>query len=291
LIVLAPGGLGNQLFALAAALHISEKRRITVHVLSDNKELVAKVLEVKKNLKNPTKVRVNYSRKFNLWTNKTSSRMLILSSKVPRVDSYMIRKFRTMSHSWEFPFDLLDISAKKPWILRGFFQDIKLVQELSESNRVFLARLFDIELAQEYPGKILYPKSIGVHIRRGDYKDIPSYGILAIPYFQQLISQSSFNQLPTYVASDDSNLLAINRFTSRDTILDPKIKSPLTTMMILARVDIFLMSNSTFSFWIGWIVCLRGGRVYMPNPWFKHVEVPEDFLFMESFIRTNAQFE
>ncbi len=291
MIVLAPGGLGNQLFSLAAALHISEKRGIGIRVLSDNRELVAKFLEVQADLKESTKVRIHYSRKFNLWTNKTSSRILIASSTVPRIKNYLLQRFRTIQNSWEFPFDLLDVSTKEPWVLRGFFQDIRLVQELSESNRVFLARLFDVELVREYPNTISCPKSIGVHIRRGDYKYIPSYGILSIQYFQKLISQISFKHLPIFVASDDSQLLARHRFTNRDVILDPKVRSPLATMSTLANVDIFLMSNSTFSFWIGWIVCLRGGLVYMPNPWFKNTEVPDDLLFMDGFIRTNAQFE
>lgn len=291
LIILAPGGLGNQLFAVAAALHISEKNNQYILLISDNRELVSAFRKKRINEGSQHRIRIVYSRKASLWLNQLSSRLLILSRKFPTLEKFFARKFPTVQIPWQFPNDLLEKPNSNFWILRGYFQDINLMRDLSSSNKQFFARLFEVGTTSAFSGEDGVPNLLGLHIRRGDYLSIPSYGVLSTPYFHRLISLYGRENTLVMVASDDSSILEQFIATGSEVLLDARTYSPLETMKKLGKSDIFLMSNSTFSFWIGWIVNMRGGLVVKPNPWFKASEVPENFLLMDNFIEFPSEFE
>ena len=132
---------------------------------------------------------------------------------------------------------------------------------------------------------------IGIHIRRGDYINIPEYGILSLEYFARNLNDVGKEDDEVIVASDDLGVL--HDFLSlRDVeILSPKDYSPLETMRRLTASKVFIMSNSTFSFWVGWLVSLKGGIVIRPNPWFKQSNVSENFLSLNKFLDSPSEFE
>lgn len=291
LIILAPGGLGNQLFTVAAALHISEKKQKLIFVLSDSRELVNKFRRIRNSGIAPIKLRVVYSKKLNLWLNKISSHVSIIAKDFPKIEKFIIRKFRTELVPWKFPNEILQTRSPSFWILRGYFQDIDLLNELSASSTDALARLLDFDLTTEPLDRTTELKSVGVHVRRGDYASIPDYGVLSTSYFQRLISHYSADNSLVMIASDDSSIFETFRVKGSSIFLDAKSFSPLETMKILGKSDVFIMSNSTFSFWIGWLVSLKGGIVIRPNPWFKANDVPENYLLLNKFIDSPSQFE
>lgn len=290
MIIIAPGELGNQIFSVAVALHISERRGTKIWVLSDNLELVRKFHQITSEF-DSYKVRIVLSKKLNLWLNKLCSRILIFCSKFAKLDEFWSQRFRTIANPCEFPIELIENSTIKPWILRGFFQDVNLIQNLSEENRTVLMGLFDLDQYQKYHSARATSTIIGVHIRRGDYRNIPSYGTLSVGYFTRLITTFYKQDSRILVASDDSDLLHNFEFNGIVNRLLPEENTPLETMSKLARADTFLMSNSTFSFWIAWAVCLRGGNAYIPSPWFKESEVPPNFLLLDGFITSTSEFE
>ena len=290
LIVLAPGGLGNQLFAVAAALHISEQLGRKVFVFSNDAELVKKSQQITSQTNASSKVVIVRSEKINLMLNKTSSRILIATSKLRKVKLYFKSKLRTVENPWEFPSDLLEFGTT-PWILRGFFQDVNLIQNLSEESKNFILNLLTLDDHQVKFSKTPSSSTIGIHVRRGDYKFIPSYGTLSVNYFKKILYLVERQESRVLLASDDSDFLEEFQYGGVVERLFPQEFSPLETMSILAKADIFLMSNSTFSFWIGWAVSMRGGSVYIPSPWFKEEPLPARFLEIDGFVRVLAEFE
>ena len=291
LIILAPGGLGNQLFAVAVALHISEKKQKRIFVLSDSRELVNKFRKMRNSGSAPIKIRVVYSKKLSLWLNKISGRISIIARDFPKIEKFIIRKFRTELVPWKFPNEILQTRSPSFWILRGYFQDISLLNELSASSTDALARLLDFELTTEPLDGTTESKSVGVHVRRGDYASVPNYGVLSTSYFQRLISHYSLENSLVMIASDDSSIFEAFRVKGSSIFLDPRSFSPLETMKILGKSDVFIMSNSTFSFWVGWLVNLKGGIVIRPNPWFKANNVPKNYLLLNKFIDAPSEFE
>jgi hypothetical protein len=291
LIILAPGGLGNQLFSIASALHLAEVKNIKIKVFSDNVELVARFIEIRKRENLPIKVKVIFSRQRNLWLNKTSSRLHILFSKTPLMYELVRKKFLTTQIPWEFPFYLVNSSTKPPWVLRGFLQDSQLLENLSEQSRSILAKILGVESLGDYVSEIENSRLMGVHIRRGDYNSIPDYGTLSASYFQSTINELKTKGLRTLIASDDSDILKSFEGLEGYAILDPHSYTPLETMITLAKTKYFIMSNSTFSFWIAWVISQGGGTVYAPEPWFKKSKVPRNYLYLDSFIKKPSVFE
>lgn len=291
MIILASGGLGNQLFALAAALHVSEQRKSGVKVLSYNLELVDKFNRVCVDSEFSPQVKILYSKKAHRLIDETCSRVENMISKLPWCESLVQKFVKTEQISWQFPFEVTKNSENLPWILRGFFQDAKLITALSNSNRLFLAKIFDINLDNENTVGNFETTIIGVHIRRGDYRSIPSYGLITCDYFEKLIARVQSEESEVLIASDDSELLRNIKVVGCITQIPPEKNTPLETMIRLSKSNIFLMSNSTFSFWIAWVVDLQGGTVYMPKPWYKEAQIPEDFLYLVNFIHVLAEFE
>lgn len=289
MILLAPGGVGNQLFSIAAAMQMNQNRQQRIIVLSNNKELVSKFKKTKRKFDRKIGVHVIYSQTVNLLLNKISSRVLIIGSKVPKIENYLARKFRTVLSPWEFPSELVDEESGGIWVLRGFFQDKKLIEELSHYSKQFLGLMLNVNLENDKATSEI--NCIGVHIRRGDYRLIPSYGLLSLSYFQKLIAKLGNENTKILIASDEIEVSNRLEAKGEKLILDADLFSPLETISALARVNTFLMSNSTFSFWAAWAVHSRGGAVYMPEPWFKEGKVPADFLYLDKFIKSAAEFE
>ena len=291
LIILAPGGLGNQFFAVAASLHLGEALGVKIVIFSENNELVEKFREVQAELQYPVTISMTLSSRRNLLINRISGKAHKLILNFPFATKFIKTKFRTIHNPWEFPFDLLSQVGKPPWVLRGFFQDIKLINSLSSSNRTFVLKMLDADSVRDFSSLGGYQDSIGVHVRRGDYASIPDYGILTRSYFQEIIQGVRKDHSKVIITSDDAEILPGFKSMGNEELLFPDIYSPLQSMIELAKTQTFVMSNSTFSFWIAWAVFLGGGTVYTPEPWFRKSEVPTNFLSLDGFIKKTSKFE
>lgn len=291
MIILAPGGIGNQLFSLAFALSISEKKKVKVSVYANSKELVMAFKEVNESSKEFQNVRMVFGSLRNVWLSKINGKVNNLTFKQNKCLGKSASKFVTVSDPSFVPNELLESDAENPWLVSGFFQNAKFIEGLSENIKSFLSNLIcDSNYRSDTTQSDTFRK-VGVHIRRGDYTKIRDYGILSLEYFSQILSDICKESDKIIVASDDLEVL--NSFASfRDIeIISPDTYSPLETIRKLTESKVFIMSNSTFSFWVGWLVSLRNGLVIRPNPWFKVTEVPKNFLSLNGFINSPSKFE
>lgn len=291
LIILAPGGLGNQLFAVAAALHLGEALGVKIKIFSESNELVEKFREVQEELQYPVSIGMTLSSRRNLLINRISGKVHQLILRFPFATNFIKTKFRTIHNPCEFPFDLLSQGGKLPWVLMGFFQDIKLMKSLSSRNKTFLLKILNADPVRDFSNLGDYRDSIGVHVRRGDYASIPDYGILTRSYFQEIIQGVRKDHSKVIIASDDAEILPGFKSMGNEELLFPNKYSPLQSIIELAKTQTFVMSNSTFSFWIAWAVFLSGGTVYTPDPWFRRSKVPTNFLSLDGFIKKTSEFE
>lgn len=273
---------------LAAALQTSEVRKERVILLLDDRNLVC-VLK-KAQVGNPLKVKFIASKRLNNWLSKVTGKLNLLSGRKLPLNQSITQKFKLVENSEGFPTTLLDEGTKLPWVVSGFFQDIKLVERLGVRSQEFLSLIlaneenkFDLELKNK--------KLIGVHIRRGDYIDIPQYGVLSIEYYNNVIKTINLPQAKYIIASDDSKVFDLVTFGESAEFVSPDYNSPLQTLKKLAACNYLVMSNSSFSFWAGWIVAKNGGKVYAPYPWFQEAIVPSNHLYLEKFTRIQSIFE
>lgn len=289
MIVFPQGQLGNQLFGLACALYLNQTGSSKVYVFVSDIELREKIKSLTKHRLDNTKIVVTHSKSIRLFL-ELSFRFIEYLKKL-QILNFMVtlleRFFVTTEIPWESPTDLSHSFSQKV-VVRGYFQDVEMVMRLSpESKRIMAAVIKCSDEAVEPIKK----DATGVHIRRGDYLGIPEYGTLGINYFEKIVANLPGIPSRLLIASDDPLALKDYKVRGNTVFLSPLNYSPLRTMEALASCKRFIMSNSTFSFWIGWYVSLHGGTVIAPRPWFKTVSVPENYLYLESFEQRESMFD
>lgn len=291
MIILAPGGIGNQLFSLAFALYLSERNKFKISVFSNSRELVMAFQEKSNASEKFQNVKMVFGRSRNSCLSRMNGK--VNNSCLMRNKSLenFVSRFVTVQDPEFIPMELIKDNAKTPFLVSGFFQNASFIESLSESIKSFLGDLITDSSNRIETKSTGDSRLVGVHIRRGDYIKIPEYGILSMDYFARNLNDVGKEGDKVIVASDDLEVL--HDFVSlRDVeILTPNIYSPLETMRRLTASKVFIMSNSTFSFWIGWLVSLRGGIVIRPNPWFKQSNVSENYLFLNRFLNSPSEFE
>lgn len=117
-----------------------------------------------------------------------------------------------------------------------------------------------------------------VHIRRGDYQDLPNYGILSGEYFTNSISNLCKRGLITsnvcWIFSDDIESVK-SEFSKLDIpgfifdfIVEPEGVDAAEVLKLMTYGQGNIISNSTFSWWAAF---LNGdGAVVAPSVWMKN---------------------
>jgi len=123
-------------------------------------------------------------------------------------------------------------------------------------------------------------KSLGIHIRRGDYLALSGeFGILAIEYYERALKvleiESGTN---VFVFSDDiENARLFLSDISRDSNWNYVTETdPLESLLLLGECQKICISNSTFGYWAAMLG--NAGNVVAPAKWFRNLEDPRDLL-------------
>lgn len=290
MILYPQGQLGNQLFGLACALYFSERESGGINLLLSDEDLYKKIVDTVLSDLEKLGVKVQFCKNKKTFldytyrgiekiklTFKFGNNYYRLLSRVFLTLERPEQSYRTMTHK-----------QLKSLVVRGYFQDTSMINNLSEMCQSVLFRVINSKSGSLTPGP---GNTLGVHIRRGDYAQIPSYGTLSLDYFQGIIHEESQSLKLLILASDDAETIDTLDYPCKTRRLYPDKNSPINTMEILAESDVFIMSNSTFSFWIGWAVVFKGGRVIAPEPWFKQDSISRDYLYINSFERRKAIFD
>lgn len=293
MIVLSSGGLGNQLFVYAACLHIAESQDKKITMLSNNKEFVKRVEEQNRKHCDNNKVRVIFGEKTHTVLNQVIGKFEKYREKQTLLPNLLFSRVLTLSEPWHCPNELFSAESQRYWIIRGFFQDVELIQMLSEQVKSVLQELIMSEFQSPSQMSRRQGIQVGVHIRRGDYEFIEQYGTLSESYFSSCLDkiERRIHNFYILVSSDSAKSLDEIQFDGNVTKLYPNNENAWECLGLLASSSIFIMSNSTFSFWIGWAVSRKGGQVFAPHPWFKKTRVPESYLYLPEFEVSNAIFD
>lgn len=288
--LIASGGLGNQLFALAAALHISEVRGVRVVMLSDNSELVRSANSALSEFPKPSKFRIVFSPRINKLGNIVNSKINLSDLSCNSLKRLKDKVGWVVKTPWEFPWSYLQKGTPLPKLLSGFFQDVELIEQLSENSQNYLLSILTCPSEQTERNSIT-KEIVGVHIRGGDYSQIPSYGILSSKYFESALEKvGQERDTLVVISSDEESFLRKFEVLGDKNCLFPHSNSPLETIKKFTSVRKFIMSNSTFSFWIGWAVLRQKGQVFAPSPWFKSAWTPNNYLYLSGVTKFPAIF-
>jgi hypothetical protein len=131
-----------------------------------------------------------------------------------------------------------------------------------------------------------------LHIRRTDYKENPSIGLLPADYFNRALNQLSkkYEWDELWLFSDDFQeaiLMVPDEFKSKVKVVSDGTESPTQTLALMACGNSFILSNSSFGWWAANLAYLPPKYVVVPNEWFKKIPEPVG-LIPNHWIRVKA---
>jgi len=300
LIVSLTGGLGNQLFQLAAGMNISNNSEvlltsaygsprsygnITADLFSFSLPNDVKMMKrrpasglVKKcvgyNLRMGTSPR-NYEKiKFVKW-------LIIIATKLILI--FDLRHFYTLVVGKGVGY--CDIyKGNKNSLLVGYFQSYKWV--LNSKVLAGLKAIKPLDQSNVLDNLILkakIEKPLFVHVRLTDYKKEEKIGILLKDYYSIAIkSQMNSKKYTKIWLFSDEFETAISYIPDEFKgclFIIPKIDgSPALTLELLRYGSGYVIANSSFSWWGAFLAYEKNVRVIAPHPWFKDMESPKDLI-------------
>lgn len=271
------GGLGNQLFQVAFAHYLIERYpEEKILIFKDKYHGTERVNEIATVIQS-CKHNISFIRNDRLGL------LLKVIDKTARYSkkssNFICSKSRILSDN-KSAFE----RHNKGKIYRGYFQKPNLMksailltgEELKESLE---------NLKFEIPLKCNFS---ALHIRRGDFlENKETIGILSSQHYTQNVLSNSKLLISTDTYPLDENF---KKVFEDALVLDPTKYSPLHTLAILSESSELIIANSTFSWWAGVLVKLKGKVVYGPIPWNKNQNSESEICWRE-FKWMNALYE
>jgi hypothetical protein len=292
--VLLKGGLGNQLFQIAAGLYSS--RGETFEILSDftmprKTDGIADALHFEW----PKQVLVN-----EVTSNKLERKVLALSlNRALKIKSTLGNNFSIQLVNMLTEFVLTLKFRERTNVLSGRgvgFCAISLKPRHNLLNGYFQAHQFS-----SHPGVFPILKEIRlkqsslaltrlierartenpviVHLRLGDYKNEGGIGLLPPAYFEMALrimeSQKTSRNLWIFtdeVESVDRYISPPSRFSV--SIIGENGLNPAETLELMRHGSAYVIANSTFSWWGAFLSYQSGCTTIMPSPWFQNMPSP-----------------
>lgn len=172
----------------------------------------------------------------------------------------------------------------KPSLLIGYFQSYRWA-----TNPKVYAKLKSLEISENsIELKQLYERSkdvnpLVVHIRLGDYLKEDNFGILSSNYYSEALDRMLATECykEIWVFSDDlegAKSLFPRRYEHLAKWISEIEKSPAKTLQAMRFGHGYVIGNSSFSWWGAFLSYNESARVIAPNPWFKGMESPKDLI-------------
>lgn len=308
LIVSLTGGLGNQLFQLAAGLKMSNGEEVHLIAAYGNPrpfdqntaelfsfylpanvkkiERGAASLLVKKcvgyNLRMGTDPRSYEKLKFVRWFIKCVTNSLLF---------FDLHRYFTLVAGKGVGFNQISIS-KKNSLLVGYFQShrwasdsnvLKVLKTIKPIARNTLLENLIIKAKSEKP--------LFVHVRLADYKHEEKIGIPSRDYYSNSVKKfmktGRFSKI--WLFSDEvetaKNYIP-DEYKEILTIIPEIDNSPALTLELLRHGSGYVIANSSFGWWGAFLSYEENVKVIAPYPWFKNLDSPLD-LIPPSWERSN----
>jgi hypothetical protein len=171
-----------------------------------------------------------------------------------------------------FIFDKKVFEIGDETLLSGYFQSIKYFENCFDEVRKFiLGGSSDRLLSKMSPG-------IAVHIRRGDYLNSRFHGICQPQYYLSAIRllRNIWGDLPVIIFSDDEIYAESFKYQiSNSSLHSSNGEKPFETLIEMSKYSCLVASNSSFSFWSGFLSNKSYGEIILPNKWTNSQEAYE----------------
>jgi len=290
------GGLGNQLFQLAAGLYVAQGGTLYLNTafgnlrknLNGEAELLSFLLPdnviVEKNRRAPWFLRKIagfflkreiYSRDFRLMT--LATQLATIVSSIPT--SFFLRRKISIKYGNDLNFFSSRLKSKNT-LLFGYFQTYRWAEDLDVKKK-----LINISIHSESPNLEIYKqlskteRPMVVHVRLGDYLLEERFGTLSKKYYETAIDRiMKFGKCDTiWLFSDEiekAKYLIPKNLNMPVRFIDDSNNSTSVVFEIMRLGYGYVIANSTFSWWAAYLSRNPNAPVIAPNPWFKGITEP-----------------
>ena len=182
------------------------------------------------------------------------------------------------------------INKTRNMFMSGYFQSYywpKIVRNYLNSVHV------DSDFLDYYVNLAKVETPIVVHIRRGDYKNEDTFGLLGREYYRHAFSllDSLGSSKNVWLFSDEPDL-AVNVLQLDDTMnlrVIPEMGINSGQLLEIMKLgSAYVIANSTFSWWAAFLS--DADKVVAPKSWFKRADAPSR-LIPESWYLVDSSFE
>jgi len=151
--------------------------------------------------------------------------------------------------------------------LFGYFQSEKYFNHIENEIREAFTFIDDIKYPCDefFNSKFANSKVISLHIRRGDYCNLPHHPIQEIDYYSKSLEYFD-NQLPVIVFSDDIGWCKDQNMFKDDRFLMSDNNNSAVDLYLQSRCNYHIIANSSFSWWGSWLA--KSETTFAPKKWF-----------------------
>lgn len=204
-----------------------------------------------------------------------------LSGNAPNVSGNIRRALRIETEG-------LEKLSERAWIQRGFFQDDDIPENVMTKMNEILLDILESGISysclkQKIP--VLASNYQAIHIRRTDF--FSTEGGVIDPNSQLACLQDG---LKVVICTDATKGDVESKFDCGGIeIITPKETSAWETLAILSNAENLVMTNSTLSFWAGFIASKKGKTVWAPRVW--NVKTQESRILPYAYHTYSPRFE
>ena len=293
-VICLSGGLGNQIFQVAAANVCSEGSQILIeadsHSPEKNKNGAPAIMDFNFTNINHLKILsecpkiigriISLNLRLNLSQSRTLKSKILISITGALAQSYFSLKLHAnfKLYSPQKIGDLPDSPYPKNILLNGYFQSSEILGQLgvSENFKLMTLKSTSKELVT-WIDRAKIENPLIVHFRIGDYKNHPGMGVLDIDYFVSAIN-AAINKSENYkiwLFSDEPQVASMHLKEAgiKDLVSIPSMNAS-DTLELMRYGSGYVISNSTFSWWAAVLRYNQSAPVWAPTPWFRFQESP-----------------
>lgn len=291
--VVLNGGLGNQLFQLAAVLANDSTRDISIDLSLGTLRSGGKTPDLTSELQVPIKYELHREKKLLFIKQKLANKVLVLGERTKMFEVIKLEFYLRLLEYLLFctngryikvvtPRRMLKYSSGKymhDCLLIGYFQTSQWASLPHVYAKMSKIRLTNPNQTREVQ-KFCKDNDLttGVHFRLGDYALEPSLGILPISYYVKALKGALKNNTNLIVFSDSPEQVVkhLKRIIKSPYKLAPSSFTAAQTLELMRNCENFVLANSSLSWWGAYLgyTRKRSKKIICPYPWFR--ELPFD---------------
>ena len=298
--VFATGGLGNQLFQVAAALgsecdelrvvpnRKNARKNMDDHLDIEDFHIGEKVIfdrDIK--LWKLSQKAVNYTLRYFAGQKPEHPRKFYESSILFAADSLLSMNLRKVVHICANRGLGFDPTIQTPTLKNffvGYFQTYQVLTKTIVNQTMFEMRLSkDSAKLKEFRMLADSEVPLIVHVRMGDYQESDLFGVLPQDYYRKAIDLlwNSGKYKKIWLFSDEPEK-AMNqipvRFHQYVRVVPDFDNSTAITFEVMRLGHGYVIANSTFSWWAASLSRNTTGQIAAPDVWFAKATSPEQIL-------------